>query len=349
MAILGIGGKKRYVSTNWRSNKKLAGMYPWNRGLVYHKDVKKGSGGTSYPIPPTYPPYTPPTPEPPTPEPPTPETPTPEPPTPAPPTPTGGGGGGGGGLFEVDLAGIWETAGMMADNEISPQLAEIDRLLQQAGYTADESERAINEAYPIARRSVQKAIYENYVAGEGSLAAMGTGRGGGRQELLARAGEREATGMEAIEGQKTREIGAIKRALESYRGQMGTTRAGLVGSRGALQGTYAEQLRGNRFNEAATVYNAKLGLANLAESARQFNANLAEGSRQFNESLANRSSGSGGSGTGSIFDLYGGGTNYQLSIDDINTLLGIKPLPAPKRTINKNTASYQRTANMPVY
>ncbi|OGD32661.1 hypothetical protein A2V94_06225 [Candidatus Atribacteria bacterium RBG_16_35_8] len=31
--------------------------------------------------------------------------------------------------FEVDLAGIWSTAGMMADNEINPQLAEIDRLL----------------------------------------------------------------------------------------------------------------------------------------------------------------------------------------------------------------------------
>ncbi|MCL4378803.1 MAG: hypothetical protein M1409_10605 [Actinobacteria bacterium] len=92
--------------------------------------------------------------------------------------------------LEVDLAGIWETAGQMADNEINPQLAEIDRLLQEAGYSADESQRAINEAYLVAIRSLQKSIYENMVAGKQGLAAMGTGRGGGCQELLARAGER---------------------------------------------------------------------------------------------------------------------------------------------------------------
>lgn len=227
--------------------------------------------------------------------------------------------------FTVDLAGIWETAGQMADNEINPQLAEIDRLLQEAGYTADESQRAINEAYPVARRSLQKSIYENMVAGEQGLAAMGTGRGGGRQELLARAGEREATGVEAIETQKQREIGAINRALESYRGQMGTTRTSLLGQRGALQGSYAEQLRGNRFNEASTVYNAALGRANLAESARQYN-----------ESLKASITGQGTTGQGGYLNLFTGtgGTTYVPTIEEINALLGgagvstIPPKPA---------------------
>ncbi len=158
--------------------------------------------------------------------------------------------------FSVDLEGIWETAGIMADNEIDPQLREIDRLLQDAGYTADESTRAINEAYPIARRSIQKSIYENFVAGEGRLAGMGTGRGGGRQELLGRAGTREAVGIEGIETAKTRELGAIGRALSKYTGQLGTERVGLEGSRGNLQNIYSEQLRGNRFNEAGVVYGA---------------------------------------------------------------------------------------------
>lgn len=177
--------------------------------------------------------------------------------------------------FSVDLSGIWEQAGTMADYEINAQLGEIDRQLQQAGYTADESERAINEAYPVARRSLQKSIYENMVAGEQGLAAMGTGRGGGRQELLARAGEREATGLEAIETQKQRETGAIKRALQNYQGQLGSQKISLEGQRGGLRASYAEQLRGNRFNEASTIYNAKLNTANLAEQRRQFDESLA--------------------------------------------------------------------------
>ena len=178
------------------------------------------------------------------------------------------------GGLDVNLAGIWENAGMMADNEINPQIEEIDRLLQEAGYTAEDSQRAISEAYPIARRSIQKSIYENFVAGEKGLAAMGTGRGGGRQELLARAGTREATGLEAVETAKTRETGAIGRALERYRGQLGTQKTNLIGRRGALRAGYAEQLRGNRFNEAATMANINLGRANLAEGARQFNESL---------------------------------------------------------------------------
>ena len=177
---------------------------------------------------------------------------------------------------EIDLNAIWELAGQYADAEINPQLAEIDRLLQQAGYDANESARAINEAYPVARRSLQKSIYENMVAGEGSLAAMGTGRGGARQELLARAGEREAAGIESIETQKQRELGAIQRALESYKGQLGTKRTSLVGQRGALQSTYAEQIRGNRFNEAATRANLALQNAQLAEQQRQFNEQMAQ-------------------------------------------------------------------------
>jgi len=177
---------------------------------------------------------------------------------------------------EIDLNAIWELAGQYADAEINPQLAEIDRLLQQAGYDAGESARAINEAYPVARRSLQKSIYENMVAGEQGLAAMGTGRGGGRQELLARAGEREAAGIESIETQKQRELGAIQRALESYKGQLGTKRTSLVGQRGALQSTYAEQIRGNRFNEAATRANLALQNAQLAEQQRQFNEQMAQ-------------------------------------------------------------------------
>jgi len=209
--------------------------------------------------------------------------------------------------LDVDLAGIWETAGKYADAEINPQLVEIDRLLQEAGYSAGESERAINEAYPIARRSLQKSIYENMVAGEQGLAAMGTGRGGGRQELLARAGEREATGIEAIETQKMREMAAIQRALENYKGQMGTTRTGLLGQRGNLQASYAEQLRGNRFNEAATKANIGLGYANLGESSRQFNESLKASS----------------GGTGSYLDLFSNaGTTYTPTIEEINALLG---------------------------
>ena len=42
---------------------------------------------------------------------------------------------------------------------------------------------------------------------------MGTGRGGARAELMARAGEREAIGVEGIETQRSREMGAIQRAL----------------------------------------------------------------------------------------------------------------------------------------
>lgn len=201
--------------------------------------------------------------------------------------------------INIDLSGIWETAGQMADNEINPQLSEIDRLLQEAGYSADESQRAINEAYPVARRSLQKSIYENMVAGEGSLAAMGTGRGGGRQELLARAGTNEATGLEAIETGKQRETGAIERVLASYKEQLGTQRTSLQGQRGAKQATYAEQLRGNRFNEAATQANYGLNQAQLAENARQFNANLAQNESQFNATLAaNTPSTSNGSATG---------------------------------------------------
>jgi len=197
-----------------------------------------------------------------------------------PPVTSGVSGGGGGGAynipgFNVDLSGIWETAGMMADNEINPQLSEIDRLLQEAGYSADESQRAINEAYPVARRSLQKSIYENMVAGEQGLAAMGTGRGGGRQELLARAGEREAVGLEGIETAKQREIGAIQRALEQYKGGLGQQRVSLAGQRGGLQASYAEQLRGARFGEAATIAGYGLQSAQLAEQARQFNASLA--------------------------------------------------------------------------
>ena len=188
--------------------------------------------------------------------------------------------------FEIDLAGIWEQAGQTADNQINPQLSEIDRLLQEAGYSAGESQRAINEAYPVARRSLQKSIYENMVAGEQGLAAMGTGRGGGRQELLARAGEREATGLETIETQKQREVGAIQRALGQYQGKLGGQRTVLVGQRGGLQAAYAEQLRGARFGEAATRANYGLNAAQLAENKRQFDTQMAENVRQFNTQMA---------------------------------------------------------------
>ena len=243
---------------------------------------------------------------------------------------TGGGGAGGGGAaatynipgFNVDLSGIWETAGMMADNEINPQLSMIDRLLQEAGYTADESQRAINEAYPIARRSLQKSIYENMVAGEQGLAAMGTGRGGGRQELLARAGEREATGLESIETQKQREVGAIQRALGQYQGQLGTQRTALAGQRGGLQASYAEQLRGARFGEAATIAGYGLNQAQLAEQARQFNASLAETQRQYNESLAGSGITAAG---GQPYATTPGGTSYFLTDADLAALgLGTK-------------------------
>jgi hypothetical protein len=235
--------------------------------------------------------------------------------------------------YPVDLAGIWKAAGQYADAEINPQLAEIDRLLQEAGYTADESTRAINEAYPVARRSLQKSIYENMVAGEGSLAAMGTGRGGGRQELLARAGEREAVGLEGIETQRQRELGAIQRALASYRGQLGTQRTSLVGRRGALQSSYAEQLRGSRFNEAATRAGLDLSYAQLAENARQYNEQLAENARQYNAQLAeqqrqynesmkaytNQTTG------GSSSDVFtgAGGTYYNPTIEEINALTSV--------------------------
>ncbi len=129
---------------------------------------------------------------------------------------SGGGGESSGSSFEpyeVDLEGIWELAGEYADNEINPQLEAIDQALRDAGYTADESQRAISEAYPLARRSLQKSIYENFVAGEQGLAAMGTGRGGARAELMARAWEREAIGVEGIETQRSREMGAIQRSL----------------------------------------------------------------------------------------------------------------------------------------
>jgi len=223
----------------------------------------------------------------------------------------GGSMGGGGGYpeFSVDLAGIWETAGAMADNEINPQLEEIDRLLQEAGYTADESQRAINEAYPIARRSIQKSIYENMVAGEQGLAAMGTGRGGGRQELLARAGEREATGIETLENQKSREIGAIKRALENYKGQLGRQKTSLEGARGRLRAGYAEQLRGNRFNEAAMKHGFDTQRAQLEEQRRQFNASLSGGGS-------------------SVFGLGNtGGTYYNLTPDEVSGYFGVN-LPA---------------------
>ncbi len=237
--------------------------------------------------------------------------------------------------FTVDLAGIWETAGAMADNEINPQLVEIDRLLQDAGYSADESQRAINEAYPIARRSLQKSIYENMVAGEGSLAAMGTGRGGGRQELIARAGEREATGIEGIETQKMREQGAIQRALENYKAQMGATRTGLLGQRGNLQNTYAEQIRGNRFNEAGVAYNAALGKANLAESARQFNESLA-------------ASTSATSGSGGMFDLgnYGNGVTYSYTPEEINSLFGVNLPALTKKATLPSTFKSKQVANL---
>lgn len=226
------------------------------------------------------------------------------------PIPTSGGGHSAYPEFSVDLAGIWASAGAMADNEINPQLAEIDRLLVEAGYTAEESQRAIAEAYPIARRSIQKSIYENMVAGEGNLAAMGTGRGGGRQELTARAGERESTGIESLENSRTRETGAINRALANYQGQMGTQRANLVGSRGRLQAGYAEQLRGNRFNEAATMHGFDMQRAQLEEQARQFNT-----------SMANRGN---AAGTGSVFDLGGGGGSYySLSPEDISENFGV--------------------------
>ena len=175
---------------------------------------------------------------------------------------------------QIDLNEIWERAGKLADAEINPQLAEIDRQLQQAGYTADESAKAINDAYPIARRSLQKSIYENLVAGEQNLAAMGTGRGGGRQELLARAGTAEATGIENIENQKLTQLGAIQRALQNYQNQLGSQKAALAGNRGALQAKYAEALRQNAFNEAATQANIGLAAAQLAEQQRQFNENL---------------------------------------------------------------------------
>ncbi len=241
--------------------------------------------------------------------------------------------------FTVDLAGIWETAGSMADNEINPQLVEIDRLLQEAGYSADESQRAINEAYPIARRSLQKSIYENMVAGEGTLAAMGTGRGGGRQELLARAGEREATGIEGIETQKMREQGAIQRALDNYKAQMETTRTGLIGNRGNLQNTYAEQIRGNRFNEASIAYNAALGKANLAESARQFNESLA-------------ASNSATSGSGGMFDLgnYGNGVTYSYTPEEINSLFNVSlPALTKKKTTLPSTFKSKQIANLGVW
>ena len=177
-----------------------------------------------------------------------------------------GGGGGGFPNFEVDLAGIWEKAGQMADADLAPQLANIDMLLQQAGYTADESKRAIDEAYPIARRSIQKSVYENFVAGEGRLAGMGTGRGGGRQELLARGGEREAVGISGLEDTRTREKGAIDRALESYKGQQGNLKTSILGTRGGLQAGYSEQLRANRFNEAALTYGAATDQWNANQS-----------------------------------------------------------------------------------
>ena len=219
--------------------------------------------------------------------------------------------------FNVDLSGIWEKAGQMADNEINPQLSEIDRLLQEAGYTAEDAQRAISEAYPVARRSLQKSIYENMVAGEQGLAAMGTGRGGGRQELLARAGEREATGLESIETAKQRETGAIQRALGQYQGQLGTQRTALVGQRGGLQASYAEQLRGARFGEASTMANYGLQSAQLAEQARQFNAGLAETQRQYNQSLTSVGTTAGG---GQPYATAPSGASYFLTEADLAAL-----------------------------
>jgi hypothetical protein len=262
-----------------------------------------------------------------------------QPPTTVQPT-AGGGGGGGGGVaaysapsLDVDLSGIWETAGQMADNEINPQLAEIDRLLQEAGYSAEDSQRAINEAYPVARRSLQKSIYENMVAGEQGLAAMGTGRGGGRQELLARAGEREATGLEGIETQKQREVGAINRALTQYKGQLGSQKTSLIGQRGGLQATYAEQLRGNRFNEAATKASLGLSYAQLAENARQFNTSL--------EGITTTAP------SGQAYATTPGGTSYFLTDADLAALgLGTIGTQVVKKTGTTNTGTTNYAAQI---
>ncbi len=202
--------------------------------------------------------------------------------------------------FEVDLEGIWEKAGEMADAQLAPQLANIALLLEQAGFTADESRRAIDEAYPLARRSIQKSVYENFVAGEGRLAGMGTGRGGGRQELLARGGERETAGITALEQTKMREQGAIDRALASYKSQQGNLKTSILGTRGGIQAGYAEGMRANRFNEAAVTYGAAVD---------QWNAN---------QSFASPSSG--------IVDATNNGSNVNFNLADVNSVL---PLISP--------------------
>jgi hypothetical protein len=210
----------------------------------------------------------------------------------------------------IDTAAIWEQAGQMADEQINSQLAEIDNQLQQAGYDAKESQLMIDRAYPIARRSLQKSIYENFVAGEGSLAAMGTGRGGGRQELLGRAGERVATGIENIETQKMNETGAISRALANMKGQLNTTKRSVIASRPGLVSGFASGLTSNA-----------VAMGNYNLNARQ----LADQEAAYQNSL--KTATSGGASPNLLQKYTNGGALTTVTNDDINAVLGGNPLP----------------------
>jgi hypothetical protein len=196
---------------------------------------------------------------------------------------------------EIDMARIWGLSGQMADMEINPQLEELDRYLQDAGYTAEESNTAINQAYPLMKREIQKSIFENQVTAQQNLAGAGTLRGGAMGELGARGMEREAIGIEGLGQERSRQLETIRKRLGTITENVGQQRVGLEARRGTLKNVYAENMRQRAFDEQMQQYNA-------AESMRQFNENMAlqrdQMAQQLQIAKMGGSSGGGGGGAG---------------------------------------------------
>jgi hypothetical protein len=202
---------------------------------------------------------------------------------------TGGGGGGGYTPYqfqmpEIDMESIWNLAGQMADMEINPQLEELDRYLRDAGYTAEESNTAINQAYPLMKREIQKSIFENQVTAQQNLAGAGTLRGGAIGELGARGMEREAVGIEGLQTERQRQLETIRKRLGTITENVGQQRVGLEARRGSLKNVYAENMRQRAFDEA-------IQKAQIAENIRQFNEQMA---LQYAQMQADLSAGGGG-------------------------------------------------------
>ena len=253
---------------------------------------------------------------------------------------------------EIDMAAIWNLSGQMADMEINPQLEELDRYLRDAGYTAEESNTAINQAYPIMKSEIQKSIFENQVTAQQNLASAGTLRGGAMGELGARGMEREAVGIEGLGQERSRQLETIRKRLGTITEGVGQQRVGLEARRGSLRNIYAENMRQRAFDEQMQRLQAQ-------ENIRQFNEQMALKREEMAQQLKIAGMGGGGgvatgftpaqptttqpyNTTNYLSDIGAAGGNV-LDLENALKAAGIQPSLDPNSTWQKLRGQYLGT------